>query len=590
MANLSKSSALAPHFGGVTRAGLSGIHFTDTAVFRLVENPATTAGNLGLVLDALVGDPSAAHLGRSNWSTQMNWRHYVLLFSLGLIVNCAIAQFQTLPGYMDADYYFAGGIQLATGKGFTEPYIWNYLSDPKTLPTPSHTYWMPLASIISAVGMWLASETAYSFGRFPFILLSACVPVLTAILAFNLSQNRRVAIAAGLLAIFSHYYAPSMPAPDNYAIYMLLGSGFLLLVPRPQKWIPFTLGLLAGLMTLARSDGLLWLGLAGLTVLCKANAGELALKRRLVCVFSGGFLILLGYLLVMGPWHYRTWTLFDTFLTPGGGRLLWLQDYRETFVYPAEKLTREHFLQIGWEVAIQNRLNALASNFNTTIFAQGGLFLLPLVLIGLWQFKKELRIKIAFTGWLLLFVVMSVIFPFAGVRGSFFHAGAAFQPLWWALTPLGLEALLVWVRKRGQFTDQHAPVVFQGLLVVLMIAFTAYLVDLRVVSTGWAQDDVIYASVEEKFQENGISPMDVVIVRNPPGYYVRTRRSAVLLPYGDESSVLAVAKQFKAAYLVLEKTNSLGEMQVVYENPEANPVFIYLGEVRGARLYRLAAR
>jgi hypothetical protein len=123
-----------------------------------------------------------------------------------------------------------------------------------------------------------------------------------------------------------------------------------------------------------------------------------------------------------------------------------------------------------------------------------------------------------------------------------------------------------------------------------MVAFTTYLVNVRIVSTGWAQDDVIYASVEEKFRENGISPMDVVIVRNPPGYYVRTGRSAILLPYGDESSVLAVAKQFKAAYLVLEKTNSLGEMQVVYENPGANPAFIYLGEVRGARLYRLAAR
>ena len=85
----------------------------------------------------------------------MNWRHYLILFLVGLAVPIAVSRYQNLPGYMDADYYFAGGIQLAQGKGFTEPYIWNYLSDPQRLPNPSHTYWMPLASIISALGMWI---------------------------------------------------------------------------------------------------------------------------------------------------------------------------------------------------------------------------------------------------------------------------------------------------------------------------------------------------------------------------------------------------------------------------------------------------
>ena len=519
----------------------------------------------------------------------MNWRHYAVLLVIGFAVPYLIAQYQTLPGYMDADYYFAGGIQLATGKGFTEPYIWNYLSDPHGLPTPSHTYWMPLASIISALGMWITSQTTYAAGRFPFILLSACVPVLIATLAFDLSKKLTVAMAAGLLSIFSHYYAPSMPVPDNYAIYMLLGSSFLLLAPRTQKWIPFALGVLAGAMTLARSDGLLWLGLAGLTIFWKSIAERQTFRSWWSLVLPGGMLILLGYLVVMGPWHYRNWTLFETFLTPGGGKLLWLQDYRETFIYPAEKLTQERFLQVGWDVAIQNRLDALSSNLNTAVFAQGGLFLIPFILLGLWQIRNDLRVKISVVGWLILFVVMSVIFPFAGVRGSFYHAGAAFQPLWWAAAPIGLEVLIAWARERGQFTDQHAPVVFHSVLIALMLGFTVYLVNLRVVSTGWAEDDVIYASVEEKFQESGISPVDVVIVRNPPGYYVRTGRSAILLPYGDEATLLTLANQYSAKYLVLEKTNSLGDMQALYDNPSGNPTFVYLGEESNARLYRIAA-
>jgi len=194
----------------------------------------------------------------------MKKHHYAILFFIGLLVPFIVSRFQDLPGYMDADYYFAGGIQLAQGKGFTEPYIWNYLSDPQSLPNPSHTYWMPLASIVSALGMWMTGLTTYAAGRAPFILLSACVPVLTATLAFNISRQSRLAMVSGLLAIFSMYYAPFMPVPDNYAIYMLLGATFLLLAPRTEKWIPLALGALAGLLTLSRSDGLLWLGLAGL--------------------------------------------------------------------------------------------------------------------------------------------------------------------------------------------------------------------------------------------------------------------------------------------------------------------------------------
>jgi hypothetical protein len=239
-------------------------------------------------------------------------------------------------------------------------------------------------------------------------------------------------------------------------------------------------------------------------------------------------------------------------------------------------------------VALQNRIDAASSNLSTAIFAQGGLFLLPLILVGLWQIKNDQRVKISVVGWSVLFMVMSIIFPFAGVRGSFYHGGAAFQPLWWAAAPIGLEALLARARARGQFRDPYASVVFHTVVIVLMVAFTAYLVNLRVVSTGWAKDDVVYAAVEAKLQENGIGPMDVVIVRNPPGYYVRTRRSAVLLPYGDEDTVLLVADQYSADYLVLEKTESWEDLQDLYVNPQGSPSFIYLGEVNGTRLFRIA--
>ena len=521
----------------------------------------------------------------------MTWRHYAILFVIGLLVPLAISRFQTLPGYMDADYYFAGGIQLANGKGFTEPYLWNYLDDPAGLPHPSHTYWMPLASIVSAIGMWISGQSTYTAGRLPFILLSACVPLLTATLAREVTGKTFLALVSGLLSIFSLYYAPFMPVPDNYALFMLLGSAFLLLAPRPHKWIPVALGALAGFLTLARSDGLLWLGLAGLTVMLKStrkpDGSKNTFAEWIALIVPAGLLALVGYLIVMGLWHLRSLTLFDSFMTPGGGRLLWLQNYNQTFIYPAENLNRESFLQGGWNLALQNRARAFTSNLSNAFAAQGGIFLFPFILIGLWQLRHDLRTKIVVTGWLILFAVMTIIFPFAGSRGSFFHAGAAFQPFWWVAAPLGLDTVILWVRKREQFTDRNAPYVFQGILVLLAIFMTGYLVNFRVIASGWAKDDLIYPSVERLFLDNGISTGDVVIVRNPPGYFIASGRPAISLPFGDKSMIMSVAERYNARYLVIEKDGTFDAIQDLYDDPQASSSIVYLGEINEAKLYRI---
>jgi hypothetical protein len=289
----------------------------------------------------------------------------------------------------------------------------------------------------------------------------------------------------------------------------------------------------------------------------------------------------------MGGWHIRSLNLFGSFMTPGGGRLLWLENYNQTFIYPPENLTREGFLAAGWGAALQDRLMALSANLGNTLAAQGEIFLLPFILIGLWQLRRDLRTKIAVTGWLTLFVVMTVIFPFAGSRGSFFHAGAAFQPYWWAVAPIGLDALIQWVRSRGKFTDENAPLFFQVILVLLAILMTAYLVNFRVTASGWAKDDFIYPTVEQKLLDNGISSQDVVIVRNPPGYFLASGRRSVSLPFGDESTILAVAKKYRASYLILEKGGTFDSIEDLYEHPDSNPSFTYLGEVDEARLYRI---
>ena len=61
----------------------------------------------------------------------------------------------------DAYYYAVGAQQLYKGQGFTEPFVWNYLDPPETVPHPGFSYWMPLASILGWLGLGLLGD---SFG------------------------------------------------------------------------------------------------------------------------------------------------------------------------------------------------------------------------------------------------------------------------------------------------------------------------------------------------------------------------------------------------------------------------------------------
>ncbi len=517
----------------------------------------------------------------------MSFRTYLTLFLLGLAVPVIVAQFQPMPGYLDSDYYFAGGIQIATGSGFTEPYLWNYLDGSTSLPHPSHSYWMPLASIVAALGMWLTGQTTYASARLFFFLIAALVPPVTAALAYTFSQRRDLAITSGLLANFSVYSAPFVGVTDNFGLFMLFGGLYFLLATqlindptRTRNWL--FLGLLSGLMTLSRSDGLLWLALTFLFAI--RNLRPSTFNFQLVT--RNSFLASFGFLLIMSPWYARNLNVYGSLMAPGGSRALWLENYDQTFIYPAAQLTKESFLAYGWDNILADRLWALNMNLQSGFAAHGAIILFPFIIAGIIYYRKDECVKLAGFAWLILFFVMTFLFPFAGARGAFFHAGAALQPMWWTLAPLGLESILLSLRKRNIGKDQNR-VVFRSALVMVAVILTFYVVYLRIFSLGWGETDADYPAVEQFLVENGIEKNDIVIVRNAPGYYLQTGRSAITIPFGGEQTILEVAEQFNADYLILEPEAALKPLQSLLNEPEAHDHFIYLGELDGARLFKL---
>jgi hypothetical protein len=522
----------------------------------------------------------------------MNWRNYVFLGLCGFLVSCVVAQFQSAPDYPDADYYYAGGLQLVSGNGFSEPYLWNFLDDPISIPHPSFGYWMPMASFLTAGSAWLFG-LSWMKARVGFLILAGLLPPLSAALAFSISERNNDAWIAGLLAVFSGYYVVFLPITDTFGLYMFFGGLFFLIygsqkIKCYQK--VFLLGLLAGFMHLTRVDGFIWLFVSIMAAVFLTQQASTNKKQQLVWFF---FLTVMGYCVVMVPWFIRNQIVFGSFLAPGGARVLWLTSYNQLFTYPASKLTFISWWQSGILTILRVRLIAFWINLQSVFAVQGGIFLFPLLLVGIWQLRNDRRIQLAMIAWGLMIILMSLIFPFAGVRGGYFHSGSALQLFFWAIVPIGFESAMVWLGKRWKkLSDGHMIERLRLAIVFMTLLFTALIFFRQVYGStrgerGWGSFTTRYQFIDWFLASKGQHTGDVVIVANPPGYFLASGQPAIAIPEGDFNVVLELAEQFDAKYLILEPTKLTEGLLPIYELPETIRKLVYLGEVGGARVFSI---
>ncbi|MGD2179357.1 MAG: hypothetical protein PVG71_16225, partial [Anaerolineae bacterium] len=150
-------------------------------------------------------------------------RDVVCLLTVGVLVRLLTASAITRPGYMDAAYYTAGAVSMARSGGFSEPFIWNYLSDPSGLPHPGFLYWMPLSSFLAAPAAVLLPGSFFAL-QVPFAILSTFIPLIAYGLAWRTTGSRGLAWAAGLLAVFGGFFFPYWTLPESFAPFALFGA------------------------------------------------------------------------------------------------------------------------------------------------------------------------------------------------------------------------------------------------------------------------------------------------------------------------------------------------------------------------------
>ncbi len=507
-------------------------------------------------------------------------RDRLLLFGLALVVRLAVASVLTTPPYMDAQYYAAGALRLAEGDGLTEPFLWHYLDDPAGIPHPGFLYWMPLPSFLGAPFAALLPGSFFAL-QIPFALLSALLSIVSYSIARQTTGSRRHGWAAGLLTLFSGFFFPYWTLPETFAPYALVGSLAIWLAGRRTQEaegrrtpIYLLIGALIGLAHLTRADGILLLpvvALAPLVVSQPRNTSSnqrqasgptcLTTNERSPATHNTGHvfhlvifhwsLIILGYLLVMGPWFLRNLNTIGTSLPSSGTKTLWLTNYDDFFCYGCD-LSLHSYLDWGWGNILHSKLFALWTNFQRLLAENCLVFLLPFALIGLYRLRRHLSFALSIVYLAVIYLAHSLAFTYPGWRGGFFHSSGAILPFLYVAGMEGLDAVIRWItRRRRGWNLRQAWAVFTASSVVLAILLSLYVGLSKL--PAWRNADQIYRQVEMWLEQQGIPRHTTIMVGSPPGFWYHTRRPAVVVPNGDIADVLEVARRYQAKYVLLDR-------------------------------------
>ena len=508
------------------------------------------------------------------------------IFVAALLLRLLTALPMRQPGFMDAHYYYVGALNLIEGRGFNDPYIWNYLDDPAGPPHPSHLYWMPLPSLIAWAGMALFGPS-YRAGQLGFILLSSLLPLVSYAVARRISDQRRHALLAALTTIFSGFYLYYWVSPESAAPFALTGSLPLLalglgLESGRAHWFALA-GAAAGLAYLSRSDGLLLLLVAlAVPLLVRKHPPRTVqhairntqyASRVSYCVLRIG-LVFAAFLLITAPWFIRNWLAVGSFVPAGGLQSLWLRSYDDLYAYN-RTLSLQTFLDWGWSNILRSKLKAASANLLTVIAVDGLIFVFPLALVGLWSLRRR-RLYWPFLLYApLLWLSMTFAFTFPGYRGALLHSSAAWLPFIFPAAMLGLDKCLAWIARRRRTWDlQQARLVFGAGVALLALILSGYIYWQRVLGgspadPAWNKSDLVYRDAGDWLDEQAATD-DLVMVNNPPAFYYHTGRSSVVVPADGPETLLEVCDRYGVRFVLLDR-NIVPELVPLYEGELSPP-------------------
>jgi len=498
----------------------------------------------------------------------------VALYALALIVRLALIALFPDPAYPDSFYYVDVARALARGDGLAVDFIWIFAevggtlpADP-TLPIPSNAHWMPLASLVQVPFIWLLGPTATA-SALPFALAGATAAPLAWAIARDAGLDRRVALGAGILTAIPGLSLVYMAQPDNFSLYQPLVAGSLWMAARGLRGHPrsFLLaGLLGGLATLSRNDGLLVLGVLGLTF-----AWDRIRARPPRVPFTTAIASAAIFLAVVAPWWLRQLSVFGQ-LSPStaSGKVLFIREIGEwnSISTPA---TLDHLLGMGLGPLLVTRVEGLIAAVTIYAVIVGVGVLVPLMLVGAWHHRRDPNFGPYFAYAIVLFAFSALVSAVHVPGGTFIHSAVALAPHGYVLALVGVGVAVDWIAaRRGTWRPAQATPLFTtaavGFSIVAAAAGT-----LTVHATWDAKRDRMQA-VAAALDAQAAPMSDRLMSIDSAGYRYHTGRGGVVLVNDPLPTIEEVARAYDIRWLVLERDDGVAAIAPILDG--ANPGWV----------------
>ncbi len=500
-------------------------------------------------------------------------RIFIGLYAIAILVRAIVFGLHPDAAYPDAYYYVDVARALQAGHGFNIDFIWSFVDvggriplNP-VLPIPSNAHWMPLAEVIQLPTMWLLGPTPLA-SAIPFALFGSLAAPMTWLLAREIGCSPRIALAAGIAVAVPGAATLYMVQPDNLALYQPLGTAALWLTARGLKghtWSYALAGLMVGLATLSRNDGVLLGAAVGLAFVWdrwrswRSNGGRLpAIPWRYAAACFGLFLI------VMTPWYLRQLAVFGS-LSPSttSGRILLIQTYQQMDSVTSD-VSLSGFLSQGIGPLLESRVLGFVSAFQIYFVIACPVVLTPFVFIGGWARRRSIDFGPFFTYAAILFAASGLLFAVHVPYGTFLHSAVALVPFTFILALEGAVIASRWAaRHRPGWTEEGAARLFLVAAVASVVinagAFTA------MAMPGWdsTRDDRL--AVGRALDALGAPQTDLVMSADPSGIEYFTGHGGVVTPTDSIDILREVAVDYHIRWLVLERAFIVAPMVPVLE-------------------------
>jgi hypothetical protein len=494
-----------------------------------------------------------------------------------LVAKLVVNADRTQVNHGDISFYYAVAKNLAEGRGFVIDYIWNFWNHPTGVPTPSNVWWMPLTSVIAAVGMWLGRPD-YVSAQLAMIVSTSVLPYVMYLLARDSFRSRGVGLLSALLATTFHLFLDQPSAPLSHAPYVVLAALSLWLIVRSlddPRWIKWA-GASIALTQLARSDGIV--------LFAALFVAHLVRWRR--PPWRSLLAVPVAYALVMAPWWLHNLDVHGALMPGGSFRAIFLPEYEAWYSLP-ESVTKETWLADGWEPILAAKRHMSLINLQTaaTGLVAGAadrkgawehaplLAVLGLSWLGL-LFTLRRRFVAFWTTWLLEWAFYSLVFTAVGWE-SFRTGMYSVYPM---LVICAAAGLLVVARG---ITRLLAPAAHrQRIAAAIVGGIAAWIVTGQFVFAQESMKRKVYGIKDlnraytimrnRMFEPLGLTE-ELIMARDVHQLWAIAGIRGLMIPYEPEPVIREVARRYGVRYILVMGDPSKPSLRPGLRNIESNP-------------------